>query len=51
MGIKVHQLDTSNIVNASNCYYKTADNIHMTKTTYGEIGNKLTLFMRNNGIL
>lgn len=50
-GMKIYKFNSNNIVNSSNCYYKTADNLHMSRATYAEIGNSLTSFMINYNIL
>ena len=36
------------IVNAANCKYTTADNLHFTKFTYGQYGNALAQFLVEN---
>ena len=40
-----------NIVTEESCPYKTSDNLHMTRTTYSEIGNKLAQFLMDKKII
>ncbi len=45
--LKVYQFHTRSygIVTGSTCGYRTADNLHMTKFTYGQYGNRLAEFL------
>ena len=46
----LYQYDTQGvgILDESTCPYKTADNIHLNKFTYGQYGNSLSSFMMGN---
>ncbi|RGD74381.1 SGNH/GDSL hydrolase family protein [Anaerofustis stercorihominis] len=50
-GLDVYQFHTKNIVTEESCPYKTSDNLHMTRTTYSEIGNKLSKFLIDEKII
>lgn len=50
-GIDVYQFHTGDLVTQDNCPYTTSDNLHMTRFTYTQIGNKLSKFLINNAIL
>lgn len=48
--LKVYQFHTRSygIVTGKTCAYRTADNLHMTKFTYGQYGNRLAEFLMSN---
>lgn len=45
IGMDVFHFYTRDIVNSKNCSYVTCDNLHMTRYTYAQIGNRLAEFM------
>ncbi|MDR1018569.1 MAG: SGNH/GDSL hydrolase family protein [Lachnospiraceae bacterium] len=46
-----YTFDTYKYCNSSNCRYNTADNIHMNRFTYSQIGNGLSEFLIKNRII
>ena len=44
-GLLIYRYDTSHIVTRKNCPLSTADNLHLTKTTYARYGNKLSRYL------
>ena len=50
-GFDIYQFDTTRFVNQSTCPYVTADNLHMSRYTYAEIGNKFAEFLIDNRII
>lgn len=48
--LSTYQYET-NVVNKSNAPWTLSDNLHMTRYTYGQIGNSVTGFLCGNNIL
>ncbi|MCR4869560.1 MAG: SGNH/GDSL hydrolase family protein [Lachnospiraceae bacterium] len=47
-GLAIHRFRTQHIITHVNCPVATADNLHMTKTTYARYGNELSAFLIKN---
>ena len=47
-GMKFYEFDTSSFVTSSNCPMVTSDNLHMTRYTYGQIGNAMGNYLIDN---
>lgn len=50
-GMEIWQMPTDKYCNHENAPYTMSDNLHMSRYTYGQIGNGLTNYMIGNGIL
>lgn len=50
-GMKIYEFDTTEFVDQNSCPYVTSDNLHMTRYTYGQIGNKFAKFLISEGII
>ncbi|MCC2864710.1 hypothetical protein LK494_02100 [Anaerovorax odorimutans] len=50
-GLDIKQFSTAEFVTQSTCPYVTSDNLHMTRFTYTQIGNKLSKFLINEQII
>ena len=44
-GLKIYRFNTQKIITKDNCPVATADNLHMTKTTYARLGNELSSYL------
>lgn len=50
-GVDIYRFETDEIVTGKNCPTASCDNLHMTRYTYSQIGNRLAEFMIKNKIL
>lgn len=50
-GMDVYQFETDHIVTKENCPIATSDNLHMSRYTYGQIGNQFSSFLIDQKIL
>lgn len=50
-GFDMYHFETEDIVTQENCPKTTSDNLHMSRYTYGQIGNKMANYLIENGIL
>ena len=50
-GFEIYEFDTTEFVNQNTCPYATSDNLHMSRFTYGKVGNRLADFLIQNEII
>lgn len=50
-GLEIYDFDTTEFVDSKSCPYATSDNLHMSRYTYTQIGNKLAEHLIDNGII
>lgn len=50
-GMDIYRWETIGYIDEATCPYRSTDNLHMTKYTSGQIGNGLTQFLLEKGIL